>query len=209
MQLPFGGVSPLLTSLDVLSTRRPRRRAGGEHDDEEQPDFREGLDEHGQEALIRFAHHHPGELCRRMLVRMAQGMGQRGVAAESGSARPPAVALVYTTSVLIPALLQTMAVSYRYKREIATLATAIDQLARGESSTAADTLAQRLKALETAVRDGGAWEAARWVEVVPGETTLVEGFEAETQRREQTRSARVASYRDKLKEKKKTKRTAE
>ena len=124
-QLPYGGTSPLLSSLGVFPTRRPRRRAGGEHYNEERSDRRKGPDGHGQEALSRFAHHHPDELGRRRSVRMAQGMGHRSVAAESGSARSPAVALVD-----------------------------------------------------------------------PGETTFSEGFESETQRREQTRCSRVASYRD-------------
>ena len=134
-----------------------------------------------------------------MLVRMSQGLGQRGVEAWDG--RTPAVAQAYTNSVLVPTLSQTQTVSQRYKREMATLAVAIDQLARGEVSSAADTLAQRLKALETAIRDSGSLEAARWVELVPGEVTLVETFEAEAQRREQTRSARTATYREKLKSK--------
>jgi hypothetical protein len=82
-----------------------------------------------------------------------------------------------------------------------TLATAVGQLARGESSVAADTLAQRTKALESAIRDTGSWDAARWLELVPGDATLIETFEAEAQRKEQQRAAKTLPLCDKAKEK--------
>ena len=130
---------------------------------------------------------------------MAQTIGQRVVGAEGPEQAAPAVAVAYTTAVLVPSLSKTTTVSHRYRREIATVATAIDQLARGESSSAADTLAQWLKALETAVRDSGSWDIARWVELVPAELTLVEAFEAEAQQREQTRTNRSVTLRERTK----------
>ena len=144
---------------------------------------------------MRFAHQHPGELCRRMLARMSQGVGHRLAEAPSGGVAP--VAVSYTSAVLLPALAQASPVSQRYRRELMTLATAVDQLARGESSVAADTLAQRMKALESAIRDSGSWDAARWLELVPGEATLIETFEQETQRKELQRAAKTAQHREK------------
>ena len=74
-----------------------------------------------------------------------------------------------------------------------------DQLAPGEVSSAADALAKCLKAIETAIRDSGAWGAARWVDIAPGEVALAGTFEAEALRRDQTRSTCVATYQGKLK----------
>lgn len=114
---------------------------------------------------MRCATQHPGELCRRLLVRMAQGLGRLGGDADQHTAPP--VGTAYLAAVLVPTQSSTHTVSPRYRHEFAILATVIDHTARGEYLSAADTLAQRLKAFEAAVR-------ARGLALVAGDAALAE-----------------------------------
>ena len=57
--------------------------------------------------------------------------------------------------------------SARSQREALTLGKALDLLAEGKPGAAADTLAQRLKAVEKAAREGGRWDQAEFLELIP------------------------------------------
>ena len=61
----------------------------------------------------------------------------------------------------------------RTARELQTLSTVLDYLARGRPQHAADVVAQRMKALEQSVVDGH-WEKASFLELLeaPGSTLL-------------------------------------
>ena len=61
----------------------------------------------------------------------------------------------------------------RNMRELHSLCTALDHLAMGRSRSAADLIAQRIKALERAIVDGH-WTQAQYLEVLePDDTTLL------------------------------------
>ncbi|CAK0821056.1 unnamed protein product [Prorocentrum cordatum] len=51
-------------------------------------------------------------------------------------------------------------------RELRTIAEGLDLLLRGRTAAVADILAQRFKAIQVAVGDGG-WSAAKWLELIP------------------------------------------
>ena len=57
-------------------------------------------------------------------------------------------------------------------RECHTIAVALDHLALGRAKAAADTLGQRLKAIELAGGEGG-WERAQKIELVGPESTFL------------------------------------
>ena len=137
-----------------------------------------------------------GDLCQRMSQRMAQATGRSGVEAASGTV--PAVAAPCVNSVLPPSRAASHPVSARIRREFLTVSTTIDRLVRRTTSGAAGIKAQRRKALETAVRRGGAWYHARGFELVASEATLVERVDTETARREHAPASRVENLRGKL-----------
>ena len=56
----------------------------------------------------------------------------------------------------------------RNARELRTLAESLDLLGAGSLARAADLLAQRFIAIETAIMDGS-WESARHLELIPPE----------------------------------------
>ena len=55
-------------------------------------------------------------------------------------------------------------------RELRVWSEVLDQLALGRGSTAADIIAQRLKALEQSVQDGSSWKKVKFLELVSEET---------------------------------------
>lgn len=139
---------------------------------------------------------HPGELCQRMLVRMAHGLGRLGAEADQNTS--PLVATAYFAADLLPTLSSTHTVLPRYRHEFVTLPAVIVQLALGENFSAMGTLGQRPKALETAVVDGGLWGAAKWMELVAGGATLAEGYDTDVWRRELLTASRTATIREKI-----------
>ena len=60
-----------------------------------------------------------------------------------------------------------LAAEARSQREALTLGKALDLLAEGKPGAAADILAQRLKAVEKAAREGGRWDQAEFLELIP------------------------------------------
>ena len=62
----------------------------------------------------------------------------------------------------------------RNHREMLTLSTALDHIAKGRRLQAADVLGQRLKAVEAAIVDGS-WDRAQFLELVDPEGPLLAG----------------------------------
>ena len=57
-------------------------------------------------------------------------------------------------------------------RDVATLAHAMDAINRKEAQQAMDILSQRILAIQLAKREGGSWEKAEAVELIPGSSGL-------------------------------------
>ena len=74
------------------------------------------------------------------------------------------VATAYLNSVLLPSMGSTA--GERSRREMGTLAAAIDHLVRGQVAEAGDILVQRFKAVETAM-SSGSWGVAQHLEIAP------------------------------------------
>ncbi len=74
------------------------------------------------------------------------------------------VAMTYLTSVLVPTMGTSL--SERSRRELTTLATAVDHVVCGRVAEAGDLLIQRFKAVELAATSGS-WGVAQHVEIAP------------------------------------------
>ena len=74
------------------------------------------------------------------------------------------VAMAYLTSVLLPTLGNNA--GERSRRELTTLAAAIDMIVSGRMAEAGDLLVQRFKAVETAAATG-TWGVAQHLEIAP------------------------------------------
>ena len=112
-----------------------------------------------QLKLMQYAKRTPGRLASRLLLKM-QVEGAQGAAganpADLGELTPPA-AVHYFHTMIVPQLGQRL--NLRAHREMRTLCTALDLLARKLPAHAADLLGQRLKAIEKSCHDGH-WQAA-------------------------------------------------
>ena len=83
-----------------------------------------------------------------MMAKMRATM-EHGILEDSADVRPAAVRYVHQF-----AIHAQVGYPWRSQREMATLARILDLLASGRPGAAADVAAQRLKAVETAQRDG-------------------------------------------------------
>ena len=61
----------------------------------------------------------------------------------------------------------------RYKRDLKTLCTILDLGASGKGAQLMDVVAQRIKAIEKAVVDGGDWPRAQYLEVMDPESATM------------------------------------
>ena len=109
---------------------------------------------------------HPGRLAARLLQKMQIMVSKEGGPRRDSATSTPAVAVNWVLTVLLP--LNKQALSIRQIREIRTLAQALDLIASGNSQSAADIIAQRLKALELSISDAG-WSRAQFVELLEPE----------------------------------------
>ena len=95
----------------------------------------------------------------------------------------------YVSTVFLP---KVGSIGPRNEREMRTLAQALDAILRDDVLLAADTLMQRLKAVEISLHDQH-WGVAQHLELVPGTTiTAVPEDERRAAGREEERAARVA-----------------
>jgi hypothetical protein len=81
-------------------------------------------------------------------------------------------ALSYYLAILVPSLKERW--NQRTQREMRIWSEVLDMLAMGRGSTAADLVAQRLKALEQSVVDGNTWKKAKFLELVAEESGMAD-----------------------------------
>ena len=118
-----------------------------------------------QLKLMQYAKRTPGRLASRLLLKMQVEGAQGAVGAnpaDRGELTPPA-AVHYFHTMIVPQLGQRLGM--RAHREMRTLCTALDMLARKLPAHAADLLGQRLKAIEKSCHDGH-WQAAQFLELL-------------------------------------------
>ena len=124
--------------------------------------------------LQRYAQRHPGRLAIRLLQKMERTTRFEGAMLLPGSAeatvRP--CALTYYLTILTPTLKERW--NQRTQREMRVWSEVLDQLAAGRAPTAADIVAQRLKALEQSVQDGNQWRKAKFLELVAEDTMMTD-----------------------------------
>eukprot|EP00435_Cladocopium_sp_Y103_P048504 s1266_g14.t1 len=140
----------------------------GDDSSEESP-FREAPTQGAatsQLKLTEYAQRYPGRLAARLLLRMHRESSLASVGATLGKKRTPAAALHYLQTMMLPSLGQK--VNMRTGRELRTLCTVLDMMARHKMPQAADVIAQRVKALERACQEGH-WGAAQFLELIAGE----------------------------------------
>ena len=118
-----------------------------------------------QTRLVDWARTHPGRLAAAQLQSMQDKVGEGEAAWDVTDT--PASAKSYYLRVLKMGAAQG---SMRNLREMTTLCTILDHLALGRTRQAADTVAQRLKAVEMASADGH-WERAQHLELAPPDQT--------------------------------------
>ena len=109
----------------------------------------------------------PGALPESMLVTILRQVGDHhgGDEAEAAMSTRSLVSS-HLTRVVVPQ--PRPRVSLRAERELKTLASALDGLARGRVQEVGDTLSQRFRAAEAAAWEEGGWAVARHPEVLPG-----------------------------------------
>lgn len=142
-------------------------------------------DKSRQLQLQEYAEEHPGRLASRLLRKMRTLLAREEGAMkdEGGQSLTPSTATSYFLTVMVPTYQDKM--NLRMKREMKTVARALDQVAAGLGPQAADTLAQRLKALELQVSDQS-WSRAQHLELLPPEgAALVDKDEAYMATKEQ------------------------
>ena len=101
----------------------------------------------------------------------------------------PATATGYLLTVLIPTHKDKLGV--RLLRELRTISMALDYVATGRQEAAADLLAQRMKALELQLVDGG-WQRAQYLELIqPEGARLAQQEEQRMAAREQATEAKL------------------
>ena len=124
--------------------------------------------------LVTYARKHPGRLASRLLMKMAEGVSKEGGAAE-GQKRAPAVATAYYLGILVPT--HAGKAGLRTMRELRCWCRLLDLLAKSQTGAAADLAAQRVKALERSIVDGG-WTRAQHLELLePEGATLLDKSE--------------------------------
>ena len=115
-----------------------------------------------QATMIRWTEKNPGLSAAHILQQMEDTVGRDG---DRGKWKPtdcPASAKAY----YIRYLKHENTHQVRNHREMRTLCTVLDHLARDRPREAADVIAHRLKAVEMASRDNG-WSQANFVELIP------------------------------------------
>ena len=135
--------------------------------------------------LQRYAMKHPGRLASRLLQRMARATRFEGATSltKRRDLEVPPCALTYFLTILTPTLKEKW--TPRTQRELRVLVETLDKMAASEGATAADIIAQRIKALEQSVRDGNQWRKAKFLEIVdPEEVTLTDRGEANMMQKE-------------------------
>ena len=170
--LGSGIVQPQQRRAETRDSSRRRRRdrssQSSSGSDSNELDFRAGRRYGaGQEnAIQRMALTKPGKLLKSGLKQMYRLTNPSSVVSAADIPEIPATAVNYLHTIVEQT--QRQHLSTRDARELKTLATAVDLLARGQLSSVGDLLMQRFKSIETSVRDQH-WDVARQQELIPEE----------------------------------------
>lgn len=141
---------------------------------------------------MAWSEEYPGRLAARLLQRMEDRVGRDGEAAMWDKEAAPASARSYYLRVLLTKYPDMKA---RNSREMFTLSVLLDHLARGRTRRAADLAAQRMKAIERAMRDKGSWDAAQYLELLPtGGDSMIEKEEELVIARERELNRRLSGH---------------
>eukprot|EP00438_Fugacium_kawagutii_P026465 Skav202776 [mRNA] locus=scaffold326:329563:334590:- [translate_table: standard] len=135
--------------------------------------------------LQRYAQRFPGRLATRLLQKMERETRFEGAMVDLTGKRKvqvKACAVTYHLTILSPKLRDRW--NLRSQREMRVLAEILDQLAVGRGSTAADIVAQRLKAPEQSIQDSNSWRKAKFLELVAEESTMADRGEENMMYRE-------------------------
>ena len=123
-----------------------------------------GHDQTCQNRLIRWMEEHPGKAAKKMLWRMHELVGDDGEQVVKKGA-PPACAKQFDLRILKHQHGPNGA-NHRNQREMSTLCVVLDHLVLGRYEKAADVVAARLKAVETANKEGN-FHRAQFLEALP------------------------------------------
>ena len=143
--------------------RDEKTSSGGESStDSEDVDFRDA------NAVREHASKYPGNLYLSLIRQMKEMTDihqvQRGIRYSAEDMLDgTAVAMPYFRTSFLPG--QEKAIGLRNSRELKTWMTCLDMLGRGQLAQLGDIMAQRVRALETAVEEG-AWDVARHMELI-------------------------------------------
>ena len=129
------------------------------------------MSRHTQARLEAWAQQHPGRLAAGLLQQMEDRVGRDGEAGAWAADAMPASAKSYFYRVL---RVTHPNGGIRNHREMLTICTVLDHIAKGRHMQAADVLGQRLKAVEAAIVDGS-WDRAQYLELVDPEGPLLAG----------------------------------
>ena len=145
--------------------RRKRRRSSSPSSSTgtRQEDFRDARGSEGPRQPRDVARRAPGRLLKEALAKMTEYL----VTQQPGEGRGEEmkdVAMTYLTSVLVPTM--GTGLNERSRRELTTLATALDHMVCGRIAEAGDLLVQRFKAVELAATTGS-WGVAQHLEIAP------------------------------------------
>ena len=143
---------------------------------------------HTQARLLSWAKQHPGLLAARLLQSMEDRVGRDGEAGSWAADAMPAAAKSYYYRVLRVTHSHS---GLRSMREMATLCSLLDHLAKGRFMEAADVVGQRLKAVEAALVEGN-WDRAQFLELVQQDGPLL------AERGEQHMTARELEFTQRL-----------
>ena len=143
------------------SRKKRRKRRSSSASESGSSDFHSSRHTGMDKSLQSRAKRAPGRLVKSMISKMKDYLGNM-----QGDQSIPELAPIttaYLTSVLMPS--RTGQVSKRNSGELRTLAKCIDHLMTGNVAEAADILAQRFQAVETADQEGS-WNMAKHLEIV-------------------------------------------
>ncbi len=144
----------------------------------------------------------PGLLFLQLLKSANKQLASRGAGGDTGrqGSQLPSIQ-VYLNSIYLPAAGHS-AVGPRNLSELKVLAMALDYLSSGQLSGLGDILAQRFKAIQTAVSDSGSWSVAQSLDLAPSSTvSLVDLQETATAARQELLKAKLLEARERIERK--------
>ena len=146
----------------------------------------------GEDELWRQSKRNPGKLLKKTMQELSRYLADRAPGSMEGGDWTELRMMAYVSQVILTQH-PPQAMGVRNHRELVTLGRAIDLLLAGQLGELGDLLAQRLKAVETAVAEQS-WSTARHQELIPSQAASL------TTEGERRRAARQEVAHGKLRE---------